>query len=181
MVFDTAANFAETLTSISKTHGGKGQKEIKSLPILPDLRMALGVATADLRPLVVLYAPDAKRLAAQSKLLEKLAWSDDFVGKMRYVIVGHKADLKDFGDLKLKTGVSVVQAEAYGRGGEVLSHVSLTKSSKALAETLNAGLKKFDAKAKNVRDHIAKGEREDIKWASAIPSADTQANRKRDR
>ncbi|MFT4649374.1 MAG: hypothetical protein ACI9X4_002613 [Glaciecola sp.] len=179
MVFDDAAQFAETLRSIAKTQSGKSQKIIAGLPVLPDLRMALGVAAADLRPLVVVYAPTSKQLATQTKRLKKIAWTADFVGRMRYVVIKDKAGLKGFEDLKLKSGVSVIQAEAYGRGGKILSQVTLPKSSKALAKTLKQGLAAFDAKAKNVRDHIAKGEREDIKWASAIPVSDPQANPKR--
>jgi hypothetical protein len=178
MVFDDAGQFAETLRFIAKTQSSKSQKAIAGLPVLPDLRMALGVSAADLRPLVVVYAPASKQLATQTKRLEELAWTADFVGRMRYVVITNIAGLKGFEDLKIKSGVSVIQAEAYGRGGKILSRVPLPNNSIALAKTLKQGLAAFDAKSKNVRNHIAKGQREDIKWASAIPVSDPQAKSK---
>ena len=53
------------------------------MPELPDLRLALDVAAADLRPLVVLYSKDEKKRKQLRERVGSLAWSEDFVGRLR--------------------------------------------------------------------------------------------------
>lgn len=168
MVFGEAEAFTKVLQSISKEHKGKGQKDPKALPLLPDLRMAMAVAAADLRPLIVLYAPKSKRLAAQTKLLEAAAWNEGVIGRMRYVILTDETDLAGFEELELKPGISVVQPEPYGRSGIVLTHLANGKKEKDVLKSLTDGLKKLSITDRNVRDHVRKGKRQGITWEAAL-------------
>ena len=172
MVYRTAERFEEALRKIAKEQEAGSKHAIEGLPVLPDLRVALDVAAADLRPLVVLYSKDEKERARMRELVRPAAWSEKFVGRLRYVVVDDSKELEAFEGLMIEPGVSVVQAEAYGRGGRVLAHAGPRAPEKNLSEALKSGLGRFDAEAKNVRDHLRTGEREGIEWESAIPVSD---------
>ncbi len=74
--------------------------------------------------------------------------------------------------MELEPGISVVEAEPYGRGGEVLVHSGAETTASELGKLISAGLARFDAQARNVREHIRRGEREGIEWVPAIPVTD---------
>jgi hypothetical protein len=172
MVYGTATEFARALREIAVEQGTADKPPIAALPELADLRLALDVATADLRPLVVAYAEDSKELARLRELLQGPAWSKPLVGRLRYVVLDGAENLVDFEELNLKPGVSVVQAEAYGRGGEILAHAGPSASAAELDALLATGLAEFDAQSKDVRAHIRDGERAGIEWETAIPVTD---------
>ena len=75
-------------------------------------------------------------------------------------------------DMDLQPGISVVQAETYGRGGEVLAHAGPKTNESSLGKLISSGLARFDAQAKNVRAHVREGARKGIEWESAIPASD---------
>lgn len=167
MVYQTPEHFVAALEELAEDHD-LGQKDaIEALPALPDLRVALSVAAADLRPLVALYETEARKLAKLQAELSKQAWSDAFTGRFRYVVID---SVEGFEELKLQPGISVIQSESYGRGGVILSHVDSPKSAKHLSKVLAKGLQEHDVEARNVRDHIRTGVRNDIEWETAIPT-----------
>ena len=171
MVYRTTEGFVDALREIADEQSTEKKKAIEALPTLPDLRVALDVAAADLRPLIVVHATKAKARLQLEDVLQRAAWSEDFIGRFRYVVVDDE-ELEAFDDLKLEAGISIVQAEAYGRSGEVLSHVASPKSEANLAEVLAQGLERFDSEAKRVREHLRKGEREGIEWETEIDVTD---------
>lgn len=182
MVYETPEAFVAALDGLAEEHVADDAPAIRALPALPDLRIALTVAAADLRPLVVLRDADPERLEELRALLRDAAWSDEFVGRFRYVVLDDDDDLEGFEALELKPGISVVQAEAFGRGGEVLAHVALdpadtrvdrdpTKET-PLAATLSAGLDAFAVANTSVRDHLRRGRRDGIEWVPAIEVTD---------
>ncbi len=81
--------------------------------------------------------------------------------------------MEGFESLELKPGLSILQAESYGRSGEVLAHALLRANAKTLEKVLAEGLSTFDAEAKDVRRHVRDGKREGIEWESAIPVSDS--------
>ena len=172
MIYGTAELFAEALREIADEQGTTKRESIAALPALPDLRLALGVAAADLRPLVVLFAADAKEREALVSAVQAAAWSEELVGRFRYLVVESEDELAGFEELGLRPGLSVLQAEAYGRDGEVLARADAPRAPAEVAELLATALPRFDATAKDVRQHLRRGEREGIEWETAIEVTD---------
>ena len=177
MTYGSPEKFIEALLEI----GGKYEEQAKpiaALPTLANLRLALNVAAADLRPLVVVRADDAEERKALVNQVAKLAWSPDFLGRAHYLVLG---EAESVGDLTPKAGISVVQAGEYGQDGSILSEVSGTAEPKKLAEALKSGLDKFEAETRVHQDHIRQARRLGIKWESAMPESEEKSGARSNR
>lgn len=174
MTYGSTEAFAEALQETAERYAKKA-KPIQSLPVLSDLRLALNVAAADMRPLVVVRGKDAKDAARLSKEVAKLAWSADVVGQCHYVVL---SETVTFEKLEPKVGVSVIQPDPYGLGGKVLSHASATKKSADLTAAVAKGLAAHAATDRDHSDHIREARRKGITWESEIPVTDSGASRK---
>ena len=87
MTYGSPEKFTEALLEI----GGKYEEQAKpiaALPTLANLRLALNVAAADLRPLVVVRAEDAEKREALVAQVAALAWSPDLLGRAHYLVLG---------------------------------------------------------------------------------------------
>ena len=172
MVYATPEELETALREIASSQKTARAKTLAALPELPDLRLALDVAAADLRPLVVAHSTEPAELERMRAHLEAAAWDEALIGRLRYVVVAGEDGLEGFEDMKLEPGISVVQPEAYGRGGQVLAHESPKASATRVERLLAKGLAAFDAPAKNTRTHVRDGARQGIEWESAIPVSD---------
>lgn len=177
MVFSTPEAFEAALHRIAGEQKAASKKAIAALPVLADLRLALDVAAADLRPLAILYAPEKKALEKLQDRVAEQAWSEDFIGRLRYVVLDDAKDLEGFEEMNLEPGLSIVEAEAYGRGGQILAHVAAGTKGAALTKAFKTGLGATSAEAKRVRDHQRKARREGIEWETAIPVPETGRGR----
>lgn len=147
-------------------------KDIEALPLVKDLRLALNVAAADLRPLVVVRGKSEEQAQTLADNLSALVWSDAAIGRFHYVVLSDETDETTHEDLTPELGVSVIQAEVYGRGGEVLAHIGTDAKPAALKRTLAKGLKAHDAPDKEYEDHVSAGRRQGIRWEAETRSTD---------
>ncbi len=168
-VFDDAESMARFMDRTADEFQGTSRGA--PLPTVPDLRLGLDVASCDQRPLVVVAAPHG-RLRTMVSRLEELAWSDEFVGRFRYV-VQEGSDGLDSIDAFGETGYFVVEASEFGLDGEVLVAMPSTASGEAIAEGLTEALDLFGTPAsKNYREHMRRGHQLGIEWETAIPVTD---------
>lgn len=174
MTYGSVENFAAALEKTSAKYAPKA-KAIEALPGLRDLRIALNVAAADMRPLVIVRGKDAKDAARLSAEVSKTAWAESAVGQCHYLVLDTAAE---FEGLSPEPGVTVVQPDPYGQGGEVLSHSAAAKAG-AAAKSLQDGMAKYKAEARKHRDHVREARREGIKWETAIPVTDKGSGRDR--
>lgn len=172
MVYGTAERFVEALETLAGEARTQTKPAITALPELPDLRIALDVAAADLRPLVVLYTKDEGERQRLRERLGRAAWDDALIGRLRYVVLESEEQRTDFEELELEPGVTVIEAEPYGRGGVSLAHIDVDASQRRLTRFLATALARFDAPDKDVRSHLRQGAREGIRWSSEIPVSD---------
>ncbi|MEM9379513.1 MAG: hypothetical protein AAGB93_06130 [Planctomycetota bacterium] len=172
MTFGDADGLARAMRSTYAGYAAKA-KPIEALPVVRDLRLGLNVAAADMRPLVVVRAgtgADARELASE---VARVAWSTSVVGACHYVVLeGEQA----FGGLSPEPGVTVVQPDPYGRGGEVLTHVDReAASSPALASSIDRGVGAFSAEARRHDEHVREARRRGISWETETPVTDSHA------
>jgi hypothetical protein len=172
--YGSAEKFAVALKELSDSYAKKA-KPIEALPTVRDLRLALNVAAADMRPLVVVRGKNAAEAKKLQELVASTAWSEEVIGTSHYVVLSEEVDYEG---LRPKLGVTVIQPDPYGLGGEVLSHVAPGKDAKKLGASVAKGIAKHSAESREHRDHVREARRKGITWESEIPVSDDRSKRK---
>ena len=116
MTYRSVERFVDALEDIGGDYE-RGAKKIQALPVVKDLRLALNVAAADLRPLVVVRGKNEKEARSLARKLAESAWSKSAIGRFHYVVLSEKTTHEG---LTPPLGISIIQPEAYGQGGEIL-------------------------------------------------------------
>ncbi|MEM6569911.1 MAG: hypothetical protein AAF957_15985 [Planctomycetota bacterium] len=177
MTYGSADGLAKALRETYARYASTA-KPIEALPVVRDLRLGLNVAAADMRPLVVVRGKDsaeAERLAGE---VARVAWSASGVGACHYVVLDGAST---FEGLTPELGVTVVQPDPYGHGGEVLAHAPSTTRGTQLARSITRGVKAFSAEAREHDDHVREARRRGITWETETPVTDTHAKGRRGR
>ena len=178
MTYRTVDRFAAALRRTAVRYEADAAP-IAALPVVRDLRLALNVAAADLRPLVVVRGADEDAARALAAKVASFAWSKLGVGRFHYVVL---ADEQTFEGLTPEVGVTVVQPEAYGRGGDVLAHVPASAGDEELGAQMVAGLCSHDVGEKDHEQHVQQGRRARIYWQHGdLPPTDEVESRRRRR
>ena len=163
-----ADEFAETLEDLAKEHITKSKAKPRTLPVIKDLRLAMNVAACDSMPLVVAVGKNEKEAKKLRELLAPLAWSDEFVGRFRWVSLSDTEGLKEHEGMPKEPGLYVVQPDAYGVSCELLAEAKSAGKSKALQAALREGLDAFDPPGVRRRGlHVREGERKGYSWEHA--------------
>ncbi len=169
-ISDDADDFVEVLTDVSVKHPqpSKGKSEERSLPVIEGLKLAMNVAACDAMPLVVGVAKNEKAMKKMSELLAPLAWSDDFVGRFRWVVLSDTKELSEHEGMPTEAGVYIIQPDAYGVSCELLAEAKSSAKSKQVREALAEGLAAFEAPRIRRRGlHVREGERKGYSWEHA--------------
>ncbi|MEL6712872.1 MAG: hypothetical protein AAFP86_03820 [Planctomycetota bacterium] len=172
MAFGSTERFTEALEETAARYAPKA-KAIEALPTLRDLRLALNVAAADMRPLVVVRGKGAAETKRLTAAVAELAWGDELVGTSHYVVLVRETEVSG---LTPERGISVVQPDPYGLGGEVLFHAPPTTEAKALAKGLAETVGAYEVEAREHDAHVREARRRGITWESEIPVTDSRAN-----
>ena len=162
---------AAAMDEIAERYEKSSPKDPAALPVTEDVRLGLDIAACDGQPLVIVCGDDA---AARAKLAERVAaaaWSAPFLGRAAYAIALTGEDLKPVAGAP-KSGVLVVQPDAYGIAGKVLASAPLDADAARIAKTLADGLAAHRAEPKDPRRHIEEGRRRGIDWQTEIPDTD---------
>ncbi len=167
-LYGTPERFAEALTELSAKY--KGAKPVEALPAVRDLRLALNVAAADMRPLVVVRGKDAKSAEALAESVAVLSWSEGVIGRAHYVVL---KEGETFEGLEPPLGVSLIQPDPYGLGGEVLVELPAKVKAKTLASDLGKAIGEYSVEAREHSDHVREARRKGIDWESEIPVTDS--------
>ena len=149
-----------------------GGKTPAALPLTVDFRRGLDVAACDGLPLVVLASGDAKGQAALAERAAALAWSAPFVGRFAWAVGAAPADLAKIEGASGKTGLLVVEPDAYGLTGKLLAAAPADADEKTLAKALADGLSRHHPIEKDPRRHIEEGKRLGVRWKTEIPETD---------
>lgn len=178
MVFGDAEAFAKELRAIAESVH-KDHTEPLALPLLADLRVALNVAACDSRALLVLHAKDEAALTSLRTRLAAPLWEANLPAQVRCVAVvrGKEGEDKALVALPAADGVSLVAPEPYGRTGKVLQSLSGSASDEEVVRAVREALAAYHPEPKDPNAHIREGNREGIRWETAIPVTDPGGRR----
>ena len=144
-LFSDPADMVRQMGEIAKKFPSKKSDGEPALPITLDARLGLAVASADLQPLALVVAPDAKERAALEAKVAKLAWSKDLRGRFAYASTESLKDLKLTGTATVKSGVLLIEPDVFGIEGSVVTAIAAAD----VDNKLDAAMR--DASAKHVR------------------------------
>ena len=150
-----------------------GAKPMAALPVVRDLRLGLRRRRTDLRPLVGrgedAAGPRAPRgRGGEGRVVEGPGRD------LHYVVLEAETT---FGGLTPDVGVTVVQPDPYGQGGEVLAHVGRGAKLAALAAGIASGVEAHDVAIREYRAHVREARRRGISWGTATPVSDDHGRR----
>lgn len=171
MVFADAREMAAEMRVLAT--GFKPKAMQRSLPAMKDFRLSLNVAACDNMPLVAAVADSPADQQKWNAKLAKLAWTGNLLGVCAYAPPSTTRQLRD-AKITAATGLYLIAPDAYGQTGTVLTKLS-AKDDTALAKELRTALKKFQPAAKYPGSHIGEGDRRGIRWETALPVTDPQA------
>ena len=172
---DGARRLADLLASKAKPYRAK--PEPTALPVSLDFRRALNVAACDGRPLVVVVAESRTTRAQIEKRLAKLAWTDDFIGRLHYALVAERSELAKITGVPKGEGIVVIEPGRFGQDGRVVATAAASSTDRTLGELLRLGLTKTTVLDKSQRQHVMAGQRAGARWESEIPVTDPDAVR----
>jgi hypothetical protein len=152
-LFSDPADMVKQMGEIAEKFAAKlpaGTKAVgePALPITLDARLGLAVASADLEPLALVIAADAKERAALEAKVAKLAWSKDLRGRLTYASADSLKDLKldgKSGATSVKSGVLLIEPDVFGVEGTVVAAIAAADVDIKLDAAMH------DASARHVR------------------------------
>ena len=139
------------------------------------MRRALVIAACDNQPLVVLYATSEKELRKSKAQLSALAWSEEFVGRLQFIVATSREDLASISGLPEGDFLAVVQPGQFGLKGKVLGSLATTTTEKELAKLLRQSLENYSRKDLSMQQHRQQGRRADAIWKTVMPVTDEGA------
>ena len=154
---------AAGLDRVSRRFEVKGEKSEAIVPDFHSLRSAVNVASADGRPLVVVFAPSEEMNQAEENF-RAIAWHHDIVGRFHFDLESNEEAIRDKLESKdslQSFGIYVVSPDTFGLKAEVLIRIELGESPEKMRESLLAALQKYTANAqrKTYESHVAEGKR----------------------
>lgn len=172
MVWDEPGEMADAMERLAKRYPATSAEEPAPLPTYANVRLALNVASCDSRPLVVIAVEDEQARTRLVERLAKLAWTEDFVGRLQYAVTASLADLEAIDDAPKEGGVLFVEADDYGLEGTARLAAKPDAKLDSLTALLREGLERFTPKTKDPRQHVRQAQRKGIRWESELPVTD---------
>ncbi|MCH2107392.1 MAG: hypothetical protein MK291_12200 [Planctomycetes bacterium] len=165
-----ADEFAELLSELAEEHVSPSKRKGKSrsLPTIKGLKLAMNVTACDSMPLVVAVGKDEKAAKKLRERLAPLAWSDEFIGRFRWVSLADTEELSKHEGMPTEPGLHIVQPDAFGISCELLAQAKPGAREKALSAALTEALETFEVRRKRRRgQHVREGERKGYSWEHA--------------
>lgn len=167
---EDVAAFSKLLAAKAQDYDSKG--ELALLPEALDVRRALVVAACDNQPLVVMYAEaEESRRRAKAQLAE-LAWSEEFLGRMQYIVATSREELSQIAGLPEGDFVAVVEPNQFGLEAKALVHLARMDKKTDFAKLMRQGLKSYTRVDLPSREHRQQGRRAKATWESVMPVTD---------
>lgn len=170
--FGSAAEMVQTMNRIATQHQARNTEGTPELPKIATVRLALDVSACDNQPLAVLFARDPSTLQRLETAVQKLAWSEDFLGQLTYVATSAPADLKAIEGASPVGGLLIIQTDRFGLRGKVLAQVAEDSSPVALAKAMRTGIRLYQPIEKTLPNHIRDGHHGGVFWDTQIPVTD---------
>ena len=148
-LFSDPADMVKRMGEIAKKFPSRKTDGEPALPVTLDARLGLAVASADLQPLALVIAPDAKERAALEAKVATLAWSKDLRGRFAYASAESLKGLELIGASAMTSGVLLLEPDMFGVEGRVVTEIAAADVDRKLDAAMRDALAKYVRMAKS--------------------------------
>ncbi len=174
MVYKNIDSFAVNLASLANKF--ESEVGIKSLPLIPSLRLGLNIAACDGLPLVVIINNESGKWKKVFSSLVKLSQTDSLSGQAHYVLLKDTKEIENLKDYKSDNFVYVLKPDNFGITGRVVAAFRDKEALSLVALRAAFDTARIPKKAlSDSRQHVRQGRRKGITWESQMPRADGSA------
>lgn len=163
----------EAMERIAKKYRVKGDADEAVVQDFHTFRQGLNVASADQRLLLLVVAPQQSREELRRSLRPVMA-DEEVIGRFHVDFAAAKGDTQ-WADAvsgeKSKSGLFVIQSDAFGMEGQVLAQLPLEAENGEIKEALlkaNTAYAKSE-KRKVYSEHVSQGRREQVYFENEMP------------
>ena len=174
MVYKNTDSFAANLASLANKF--ESEVGIKSLPLIPSLRLGLNIAACDGLPLVVIINDESRKGEKAFSSLAKLSQAESLSGQAHYVLLKDTKEIENLKDYKSGNFVYVLKPDSFGITGRVVATFRDKETLSLVA--LGASFDTAQRPKKTLSDsrqHVREGRRKGITWESQMPRFDGNA------
>jgi hypothetical protein len=174
MVYKNIDSFAVNLASLANKF--KSKVGIKSLPLIPSLRLGLNIAACDGIPLVVIINNESRKWEKLFSNLVNLSQTDSLSGQAHYVLLKDTKEIENLKDYKSDNFVYILKPDSFGITGRVVATFRDKEDLSLIALETAFDTARISKKIlSDSRQHVRQGRRKGITWESQMPRADGKA------
>lgn len=169
-LFRNSAEMANAMQSVA-AHYTNSSRGPDTLPAVDTVRLAMDVAACDKRPLAIVLARNSEDRRKLEQNLAKLAWSDEFIGKLIYT-AGSGNDLRDIRGASINSGYLFVAPNLFGTTGTTIVQLPSTATEADLQRAARQAIASHHPQTLSHHEHVFYGHQQGVQWQTAIPVTD---------
>jgi hypothetical protein len=170
-VYGSSIEMAADLRKIAKQYPAKPIAKTTKPPVpeMKSVRLGINVASCDGLPSVVVVGNDWNEVDRLKQKLSEVIWDEELIGKFIYSSTTNLRDLTIVPGNKPKTGILVIEPDAYGMQGALIKEIKADVSTGDLKNALAFAADSFTRNSKSHRSHVRDGRRKGEIWKTEVP------------
>ena len=157
----------------------KRSESNRTVPQMKSVRLGINVASCDGLPSVVVFGKDRREVDQLNAKLAGVIWDEELAGKFIYASTTNVADLKIVAGATTKTGILVIEPDAYGLKGRLIKAIDVDVSEGDLKSVLVRAANTFSRRTKSHGLHVRYGRRDRKTWKTEVPVPNRVRSRSR--
>ncbi|MBB73589.1 MAG: hypothetical protein CMJ75_03635 [Planctomycetaceae bacterium] len=140
-----------------------------AVPRMKSVRLGINVASCDGLPSIVVFGTGRREVDRMNATLRGVIWDTALAGKFIYSSTTKSSDLKIVVGATTKSGILVIEPDAYGLTGRLIKRIDARVSREELKSELVAAADSFTRRSKTHGLHVRNGRRSGKLWKTEVP------------
>ena len=170
-VYTDSQAMAADLRQIARQYAATaGDEEVNpSVPRMKSVRLGINVASCDGLPSIVVFGTGPREVDRMNGKLRGVIWDTALAGKFIYSSTTKSSDLKIVAGATRRSGILVIEPDAYGLTGRLIKRIDAGVSQEDLKSELIAVANSFTRRSKTHGLHVRNGRRSGQLWKTEVP------------
>ena len=145
---------------------------------MKSVRLGINVASCDGLPSLVVVGKNPEETDQFKEKLSGVIWDEDLAGKFIIASTSNSDDLQIVDGAASKTGILVIEPDAFGIKGRLITAIDPSVSDHELKTSLADAADTFQRISKTHGAHVRAGRRTDTTWETEVPVPERQEGRR---